>query len=661
MSMTNRNNAAQTADNAPVAEEARPVATLERADETIRRIEAALTAIPDAVGVESGLRTLAALGYTWHGGMQWTPPDAAPQASEAVRPALAVWYGSMPESNGKSNWTAILHRKGDGLMDGPHITIDRSEYPDRVRYEADRLRFLIGEIDKEPWILDYDADKCDAPQADKDAGDCVKGVGDERLLTAARGMTKLYPHVWDRSDGHLVVFPENVAQFDAAFDALRCALGEAVVDDFAAQPTTEEKDMTENNAVQAITEKLWRSCVTAASLAPTTGSVVVESSTILAIDNVLSALRAEGMQAGEPESLRKAVEIVDTLESAAAEWGGWSGTKSACGRLRHILVHSALAWNQRNKDFAALASAPVADAGNWQQYRLQGSNETAEQIIERERTAYAGLLQSVMDKRRALASAPVAGEVVAWRVTHPRWPQPGWRDASCEPAPSLNELKQQDADLALELAYAAPRASEAVRIVFPAHLRKMWSGGEVQAWLDEHQGITPPKASARGSMKRYRKWQADRAQTNKVGVECSKGAGEASSPVAGVPHTALQLEDLSRQVERDIHRFGTNVHVGVPAGVLRSMLCSLHDPVAGEARKMLADEEALEGVAEWLKQHDLTVNVGAAIEPDQDVRIESSAGWLLRLLTALNSAPHAIEAATAAARASALQFQRKEA
>lgn len=86
-------------------------------------------------------------------------------SAEKLRPELAVWYGSMPESNGKSNWTAILYRKDDGIGGGVNITIDRSEYPDRVRYEADRVRFLIGEIDKEPWILDYDADKCDAPKA----------------------------------------------------------------------------------------------------------------------------------------------------------------------------------------------------------------------------------------------------------------------------------------------------------------------------------------------------------------------------------------------------------------------------------------------------------------------------------------------------------------
>lgn len=72
------------------------------------------------------------------------------------KPELTVWYGSMPETNGKTNWTAILHRKGQQLWEG--ITIDRSEYPDRVRYEADRMRHLIGELADEPDILAYDAD-----------------------------------------------------------------------------------------------------------------------------------------------------------------------------------------------------------------------------------------------------------------------------------------------------------------------------------------------------------------------------------------------------------------------------------------------------------------------------------------------------------------------
>lgn len=81
------------------------------------------------------------------------------EQGEAV--ALTVWYGSMPESNGKSNFTAVLMRKGaewmDGMTDGH--TIDVSEYPDRVRYEADRVRWLIGELAEKPDMLAYDADK----------------------------------------------------------------------------------------------------------------------------------------------------------------------------------------------------------------------------------------------------------------------------------------------------------------------------------------------------------------------------------------------------------------------------------------------------------------------------------------------------------------------
>jgi hypothetical protein len=79
-------------------------------------------------------------------------PESLPKGT------LTVWYGSMPESNGKSNWTAILHR-GD-ISEG--YTIDRSEYPDQVRFAADEVRFLIGELKERPWILDYDTDKCDA-------------------------------------------------------------------------------------------------------------------------------------------------------------------------------------------------------------------------------------------------------------------------------------------------------------------------------------------------------------------------------------------------------------------------------------------------------------------------------------------------------------------
>ena len=72
-------------------------------------------------------------------------------------PKLKVYFGSMPESNGKTNWTATLYRDNGSPFDfAQGITVDRSEFKDQVRYCADCLRFLIGEIDMKPNIKDYD-------------------------------------------------------------------------------------------------------------------------------------------------------------------------------------------------------------------------------------------------------------------------------------------------------------------------------------------------------------------------------------------------------------------------------------------------------------------------------------------------------------------------
>ena len=93
---------------------------------------------------------------------QWEAWQARALYAAPVKPiTLTVWCGAMPESNGKSNFTAILMRKCASLLAGLEdgMTIARSEYPDRVRYEADCFRNLIGEIPDKPFILDYDADK----------------------------------------------------------------------------------------------------------------------------------------------------------------------------------------------------------------------------------------------------------------------------------------------------------------------------------------------------------------------------------------------------------------------------------------------------------------------------------------------------------------------
>ncbi len=73
--------------------------------------------------------------------------------------AVTVWYGKMPESNGRENWTASLRRVNSTDPWGQEFCFARSEYPDRVRYEADRVRWIIGELPERPDILAYDADK----------------------------------------------------------------------------------------------------------------------------------------------------------------------------------------------------------------------------------------------------------------------------------------------------------------------------------------------------------------------------------------------------------------------------------------------------------------------------------------------------------------------
>lgn len=68
-------------------------------------------------------------------------------------PKLEVWYGKMPESCGRTNWTARL------MGHGGDYTIDRSEYPGRVRYAADCVRHIIGELPEKPFIFDYNGDE----------------------------------------------------------------------------------------------------------------------------------------------------------------------------------------------------------------------------------------------------------------------------------------------------------------------------------------------------------------------------------------------------------------------------------------------------------------------------------------------------------------------
>ncbi|WP_240740647.1 hypothetical protein [Lelliottia amnigena] len=190
-----------------------PVATQEKANETPEIFSReAFYAILDELIEASPDRDYADIGsFAWDviGTAAYEAACRAAMLQGADgKPELTVSYGPMPESNGKTNWTAILHRKGEGMLDG--ITIDRSEYPGRVLYAADRARYLIGEKPDRPFILDYDADKHSGYVAPCKAGgnspvipDCSCGTcrpvtfTDSRFVVCSECGNKRCPHAND--------------------------------------------------------------------------------------------------------------------------------------------------------------------------------------------------------------------------------------------------------------------------------------------------------------------------------------------------------------------------------------------------------------------------------------------------------------------------------
>jgi hypothetical protein len=218
------------------------------------------------------------------------------------------------------------------------------------------------------------------------------------------------------------------------------------------------------------------------------------------IRDALSKLRAEGVQAGEP--------LANTVVRQCPRCTG-------NGTILRLSGNGPDAYDVQEEcshcEGSGVASAPVAgEALFWYRPRSDGSYEGPihnDHIEDVRRRSGAWLPLLPTPQFSAAQDTPTDADLNA-----------------CFPA-SLGpggEWALKGARIALaRYGHTAPKATKAERIVFPAHLRKMWSGGEVQAWLDNHQGITPPKASAKGSMERYRKWQSEQTQADKDG--CANG------------------------------------------------------------------------------------------------------------------------------------------
>lgn len=90
-----------------------------------------------------------------------SPLDGRVGPPATMQPRLTVRLCSFPESNGKRNWTALLVRVDawSGLIGNcGGITVAHGEFWNRVAYEAERTKLLIGERDTEPCVLDYGED-----------------------------------------------------------------------------------------------------------------------------------------------------------------------------------------------------------------------------------------------------------------------------------------------------------------------------------------------------------------------------------------------------------------------------------------------------------------------------------------------------------------------
>jgi len=102
---------------------------------------------------------------------------------------------------------------------------------------------------------------------------------------------------------------------------------------------------------------------------------------------------------------------------------------------------------------------------------------------------------------------------------------------------------------------AKPRASEAkqspspANLRFPTHLRKMWSGGEVQAWLDEQLGRADTEKAPEGGLQRYRAWQSSQEMVDRLEWLLRNLPGDALRKCVGALSDTSDIKDFLAAID----------------------------------------------------------------------------------------------------------------
>ncbi|MEM5325216.1 Lar family restriction alleviation protein [Paraburkholderia sp. JHI2823] len=176
----------------------------------------------------------------------------------------------------------------------------------------------------------------------------------------------------------------------------------------------------------------------------------------------------------------------------------------------------------------------------------------------------------------ALAPSDAAGAPITWAAVHFGGKHDGKVYSTCDTEDQINQYIDQvhqssdSITLIAKPLYAAPVAPAATyaqpyALRFPTVLRKMWSGGEVQAWLDELPPLylTPTSAQGSDESEASPKALVERAQSTPVAPAAvapvdERAAFEAKFPLPGGVHW-----DGTKYVVRDgyensypVERFG---------------------------------------------------------------------------------------------------------